>query len=53
METCVAKDKYVMVQKHPDGKTTKSVTDVTPNFMVKKDYLLGSNLCSTLIFMRC
>jgi len=53
METCVGKDKYVMVSKHPDGKATKSVTEVTPNFMVKRDYLLGSNLSSTLIFMKC
>ena len=52
-ETCVAKDKYVMVTKHPDGKATKSVTEVTPNFMVKKDYLVGSSLCSTTILMKC
>merc|ERR1712038_2054792 len=52
-ETCVAKDKYVMVAKHPDGKATKSVTEVTPNFMVKKDYLVGSSLCSTTILMKC
>ena len=53
METCVGKDKYVMIQKHMDGKVTKSVTDVTPNFMIKNDSLLGSNLGSTIIFMKC
>ena len=52
-ETCVAKDKYVMVTKHPDGKATKSVTEVTPNFMVKKDYLLGTDIASTEIWTRC
>ena len=52
-ETCVGKDKYVMVGKHPEGKVTKSVTEVTQNFMVKKDYLVGSNISSTIILMRC
>ena len=37
----------------PDGKATKSITEVTPNFMVKKDYLVGSSLCSTTILMKC
>merc|ERR1712045_126848 len=53
METCVGRDKYVMIQKQMDGKVNKSVTDVTPNFMIKRDSLLGSNVCSTYIFMRC
>merc|ERR1712018_270870 len=52
METCVGKDSYIMICKYATG-TVKSVTKCTPNFMVKKDYILGSNISSTVIFMRC
>ena len=52
METRVGKDTYVMIQKH-DKATVKSVTKCTPNFLVKKDFLLGTNISSTIILMRC
>ena len=53
IETCVGKDTYVMITKNP-AFTVKSVTKCTPNFMVKKEYLLGhDDISSTTIFMRC
>ena len=52
METRVGKDKYVMIRKIA-SITVRSVTTCTPNFMVKKDYLLGTEISSTEIWMRC
>ena len=31
----------------------RSVTTCTPNFMVKRDYLLGTDISSTEVWTRC
>ena len=52
IETRVGKDAYVMIAKIA-SVTVRSVTTCTPNFMVKKDYLLGTDISSTEIWTRC
>ena len=48
----VGKDTYVMVRKIA-SMAVRSVTTCTPNFMVKKDYLLGTDISSTEVWTRC
>ena len=52
LETRVGKDTYVMIRKIA-SIAVRSVTTCTPNFMVKKDYLLGTDISSTEIWTRC